>query len=318
MRSFSLLLALSLVACGGDDTSDTASTDTSTGTSTTTSTGTDTAVDGFPLTSNEQVQEAFFAAQMPSLVFFLTMAGTTPSEPGAADGMTGGGTVEDCPVVAQSMTGVTLTGGCTDAEGTVYTGSASITMGPGGGRVAYDGWGVTSGTQSLTVSGAHALSMEFGVATTAADDGLVLALSIDGWSMEANYASFDLPGFSDQPGSRDMLAVFVMTGMGGAGSLTVEGTSTYTQACGATLAAADGMDPATASPGQESATYTLTGSQVVTLTQTACGATCMTWTGATAGSGEICDTDPTTTDTDTYTATGTSTGTASSTGTGAN
>ena len=298
MRSFSLLLALSLVACGGDDKSDTASTDTATDTATGTSTGTGTTADPYPLTNDMQVQEAYLAAQMPSLVYLMTIFTA-----GFGDGI--------CPAMAETETTSTITGDCTSTDGTAYVGSVTMTMAANGARITYDGWGWSAEGGSILIDGTHALTMEGGVATAESGDSLAVTLVEEGMDMAAEFTSFDqnMPFFSAEEGTYGVQAAFTLAGMGGSGALSVEGDMVYTQACGEQLATADGMDPADASPDLESATFTLTGSQVVTLTQAECGAVCMTWTGATSGTGEVCDGDPTTTETDTFTATGTSTGT---------
>ncbi|MEN9786327.1 MAG: hypothetical protein RLZZ299_1591 [Pseudomonadota bacterium] len=298
MRSLSLILALSLVACGGDDTSDTGSgTDTATETATGTSTGTGTTADPYPLTNDAQVQEALLASQVPSLMYLMTIFTTA----------FGDGT---CPTMTETETTFTATGDCTAADGTEYVGSVTMTTTASGGRITYDNWGWSADGEAVSMHGTHALTMEGGVATSEADDGLTVSIT-GPMTLSADFSSFDqtMPFFGAEARTYGMQSAFVLQGMGGEGALTVDGEMVYTQACGEQLASADGMDPAEAGPDMASASYTITGSQVVTVTQTECGADCMTWTGATSGSGEICDSDPTSTDTDTFTATGTGTGT---------
>jgi hypothetical protein len=288
MRTLPVLLALSLVACGGSDKAESAApgTDTSTGTATTETT--------FPLTNDAQVEEAFGMATLPSMLYLMTMFTATDAGTGT----------DACPVVVETQTGMTITGACTSTDGTAYTGSVVIAYTESGGRVTYDNWG-WNGADLLNVDGTHAIGADTGlsvaeVSTEEAGDGLRVTGrdASSGMNLSVTFTSFNqrVPLFDAAPGNYPIQAAYSAVGLTGSGAATLEGSYTYTAEC---------------DTGPSNATFTLTGAQRVTLSVASCDTNdCTHWEAADGTSGNLCDGDPTSTDTDTFTATGTGTSTA--------
>jgi hypothetical protein len=273
MRTLSVLLSLSLVACGGTDKADTGAgaTDTST------STGTGTVETTFPLTNAGQVEEAFQMATLPSGLYLMTMVtAMASSDPGTDPGAT----VMPCPAVEQADGGTTITGGCTADDGTEYTGSVVITLTAAGGRVTYDNWGWT-GADLLNVDGTHAVGTDMSISTEEAGDGLrVTGRDRSGMNLSVSYTSFNqlVPFLTGEPGNYPIQAAYSAVGLTGSGAATLEGSYTYTAEC---------------EDGPANGSFTLMGAQRVTLSVASCATNdCIHWEAADGATGDLCDEAP--------------------------
>jgi hypothetical protein len=278
MRSLPVLVALSLVACGGSDASDSAASGTGT------STGTDTTAPSFPLTNGDQVAEAFGMASLPSTLYFVTAGLLASAETGT--GTDPSATVMPCPSIEESDGGTTLTGACTADDGTEYTGSVTLSMTADGGRITYDNWG-WSGADMLNVDGSHALGTDTDlsvadVSTADADDGLRVTGrdAASGMNLSVTFTSFNqrVPLLDAEPGNYPMHAAFSAVGLTGSGAATLEGAYTYAAAC---------------TTGPSNASFTLTGAQRVTLSVASCDTNdCTHWEAADGTTGDLCDESP--------------------------
>ena len=268
MRPMPLLLALSLVACGGNDKADTGAS------------GTDTATDtgpletDFPLSNADQVAEAFEMAMLPSGLFALTMV----TSMGVDSGPDASGT--SCPEVVVADTTTTITGACTADDGTAYTGAVVVAAAGSGLRVTYDNWG-WGGDDMLNVDGTHAVGADLGVSTVEPGDGLRVTGRDGGRTVSVTFHSFDqlLPYggmlFGMEPGNYPVQAAYTAVGLTGSGTATLEGSYTHTAACGT---------------GPSNATFTLVGAQRVTLSVADCATNHCTHFEAEDGlAGDLCD-----------------------------